>query len=388
MEKKAILPAALILDLDDVMWHDGRDLRYIGQASRSGFPRHHVPEDYKIIDQLGRALNMKIICPICLGDWDRDNCLRGVVGVTHDPYGWNRKEKIDYALTEKFFAAAENSEYIDYCIHGLLHGLYDENGVRLNEKEYSKANENGVLELLPDEELDKHFDLFKHIYDSWGFKKKIISFCPPCGFGYTDRSDWSPIERLSKNLYKRGVRYIIARWQNAVECSKLNAGVWYMEKNMNFGISSEAPDVDPRYIKDFAKDGDEVFGEVLGMHWANFLHYYPQNNLARLGDWIEYFNRQAEVFGIMLSRDIRFTGNQSIYRKNSTVTYEEGKCIVDVSAARSLGFDDLGDVFYISFKNDSLPKTLQGGKMELYESKNNFKTYQITCESDILEFSI
>ena len=89
MERKVVIPAALILDLDDVMWHDGRDLRYIGQASRSEFPRHHVPEDYKIIDQLGRALNMKIICPICLGDWDKDNCLRGVVGVTHNPKGWN-----------------------------------------------------------------------------------------------------------------------------------------------------------------------------------------------------------------------------------------------------------------------------------------------------------
>ncbi|MBE6645483.1 MAG: hypothetical protein E7612_08955 [Ruminococcaceae bacterium] len=387
MERKAILPAALILDLDDVMWHDGRDLRYIGQASRSEFPRHHVPEDYKIIDQLGRALNMKIICPICLGDWDKDNCLRGVVGVTHNPSGWNRKEEIDYELAEKFFEAAESSPYIDYCIHGLLHGLYDENGVRLNEKEYSRITEDRRVELLPDCELDKHLDLFQHIYDSWGFKKKIISFCPPCGFGFADKDDWGYVDRLSKNLYKRGIRYIIARWQRKIECSKLNSGVWYMEKNVKFGIPSDAPDVDPRYIREFAEEGEEVFGEVMGMHWANFLHYYPQNNLARLGDWIEYFQRQAEVFGIMLSRDIRFTGNQSIYRNNSKISYEDGRCIVDISDALALDFDDLGKEFYISFKNDSLPKSCEGGKMELYESKNNFKTYKITYENKIIKFS-
>jgi hypothetical protein len=388
MEKRAILPAALILDLDDVMWHNGKDLRYIGQASRSEFPRHHVPEDYGIIDQLGRALDMKIICPICLGDWDRDNCLRGVVGVTHDPYGWNRKEEMDYELTEKFFKAAEESPYIDYCIHGLLHGLYDENGVRLNEREYSKLNENGVNELLPDGELDLHLDLFKHIYDSWGFKKKIISFCPPCGFGFADRSDWSPIDRLSKNLYKRGVRYIIARWQKVTDCTRLNSGVWYMEKNRKFGIASSAPDVDPRWIPDFAEEGDEVFGEVMGMHWANFLHYYPQNNLDRLGDWIKYFKRQSEIFGLMLSRDIRFTGNQSIYRHMAKLECTETECTVDLTEALALDFDDLDNIFYISFKLDSLPKSCEGAVMELYEEKGKFNTYKVTFTEKTVKFKL
>ena len=64
MNQRVILPAAMILDLDDVMWHCGMDLRHIGQASRSEFPRYHVPEDYEIIHQLGQALDMKIICPI------------------------------------------------------------------------------------------------------------------------------------------------------------------------------------------------------------------------------------------------------------------------------------------------------------------------------------
>ena len=50
MNRRVILPAALILDLDDMMWHDGRDLRHIGQASRSEFPRTHLPEDYTIVN--------------------------------------------------------------------------------------------------------------------------------------------------------------------------------------------------------------------------------------------------------------------------------------------------------------------------------------------------
>jgi len=159
-----------------------------------------------------------------------------------------------------------------------------------------------------------------------------------------------------------------------------------MEKNARFGISSAAYDVDPRYIPNFANDGDETIGDVLGMHWTNFLHYHPQNNLVRLEQWVDWFRKQAEVFGLMLSRDIAFTGNQCIYRKNSTVTEKEHFCEIDVTAARSLDFDDLGDVCYISFRNDSLPLSCEGGEFTLYESKKNFKTYRVVCRESLLRF--
>nr|MBQ4317994.1 hypothetical protein [Clostridia bacterium] len=388
MDNRVIIPAALILDLDDMMWHDGRDLRHKGQASRSEFPRMHVPEDYTAVNELGRALNMKIICPICIGDWDKENCLRGVVGPTHNPGGWNRKAEIDYAMTEKYFEAAESSDYIEYAYHGLLHGLYDANGARLNEWEYFKREEGKPAELLSDDELNLHLDLFDKIYGSWGFKKKIRTFCPPCGIPLADKTDWTPIDRFSSILYDRGVRYIIARWHRLTEKSRLCSGVLYMEKNARFGISSAAADVDPRYIPDFVDPGDELYGDVMGMHWANFLHYYPQNNRERLGYWITYFNRQAEVFGMMISRDIAFTGRQCIYRKNSKIAVSENECTVDITDALAGGFEDLGRDIYISFRNDSLPKVCDGGTMELYESRREFKTYKVTANGNIIRFCL
>ena len=386
MKKRVILPAAFILDMDDVMWHRGYDLRHIGQASRSEFPRDHVAHDYAIIDKLGEALNMKICCPICIGDWDRENVLRGVVGPTHDPHGWNRKDEIDYATCNAYFEAAESSPYIEYAYHGLLHGLYGEHGERLNEWEYFSRDADKKPYMLPDETIEEHLSLFDKIYRAWDFQKKIRSFCPPCGIPLTDKSDWSEIERLSRILHKRGVRYIIGRWQGKTECSRVNAGVLFMEKHSRFGVSSAAYDVDPRYIPRFANEDEEAYGDVLGMHWTNFLHYHPQNNLARLEQWVEWFREQAEVFGVMLSRDIAFTGNQCIYRKNSTVEVMEDSCIIDVSGARALDFDDLGDVFYVSFRNDSLPKQCIGGDMRLYESKKNFKTYRVQIFDNVIRF--
>ena len=386
MKKRVILPAAFVLDLDDVMWHQGHDLRYIGQASRSEFPRFHVAEDYAIIHELGKALDMKICCPICIGDWDRNNVLRGVVGATHDPHGWNRRDKIDYDACQAYFDAAEASEYIEYAYHGLLHGYYGENGKRLNEWEYFNLDANKIPYMLPDETIEQHLDLFDRIYRDWGFQKTIRSFCPPCGIPLRDKSDWSEIARLSRILYKRGVRYIIGRWQGKTECSRVNEGVLFMEKNVRFGVSSAAYDVDPRYIPHFGDEGDEAFGDVLGMHWINFLHYHPENNLVRLGQWVDWFHEQAEAFGLMLSRDVAFTGRQCIYRKNSTVTETEDGCVIDVSAARAQDFDDLGDVFYVSFRNDSLPTSCEGAEMRLYETKRDFSTYEIRTRENVIKF--
>ena len=60
------IPFALQLCLDDVAWQNGADLRFKGQASRSGIPRYHQPEDYRILEEIGKAINMKIVCPLCL----------------------------------------------------------------------------------------------------------------------------------------------------------------------------------------------------------------------------------------------------------------------------------------------------------------------------------
>ena len=108
--------------------------------------------------------------------------------------------------------------------------------------------------------------------------------------------------------------------------------------------------------------------------------------LARLSQWVEWFLEQAEVFGVMLSRDIAFTGNQCIYRKYSTVTETDDGCVIDVSAARSLDFDDLGDLLYVSFQNDSLPVSCEGGEMRLYESRRKFKTYEIRVRENRIKF--
>ena len=75
--------------------------------------------------------------------------------------------------------------------------------------------------------------------------------------------------------------------------------------------------------------------------------------------------------------------------KQLTVFVENKQgAIVDITDALAGGFEDLGRDIYISFRNDSLPKVCDGGTMELYESRREFKTYKVTVNSNIIRFGL
>lgn len=388
MKDSVILPSAMILCVDDLGWHRGADMRYCGQPSRTGMPRKHLPEDYKVINEIGKAINMKIICPICLAEWDRDNVLTNEVGITNEPYTWDRASKIDYKLAQEMFEAAENSEYIEYSLHGNFHGNYDKDGKQITEMEYFeyKNQSDELLSTMPEEEILRRIDLFFRIYDSWGFKKKIRSFVAPNGIPkHLTNEDLIP---LASALKKRGITYWTSRWKHTVCDTVFFDGITYIEKNVKFGVQWNAYDFDPEFMKPFAQEGDEMIGDVLGMHWPNFLRFNAEHNLDRVAEWADYFKKQAEVFGLMLAKDIAFSTSQHVYRNFSKLSVESGKVIVDITEALEKNTGCLSGEFFISFKNDITPKKCKNGEIELFETHKNFKTYKIKHLANIIEIEI
>lgn len=387
MLKNICIPTALLLTLDDIAWHNGRDLRDISQASRSGLPRDHHPEDYKIIAELGKALGMRILCPLCLGDWDKENILRGEVGVTHDPYNWDRASKINLEYANKCFEALESADYIEYAIHGILHGAYDENGKLIWEKEHfvKKFDENGkAYPHFDSDNFKRRLDLFFKLYNMWGFSQKIRAYVSPCGMhGVTPEA----IDLMAEELYPRGIRFGTNAYYYFPESFKVHGGITFTQKCGNNGgkfIPWNAFDVDPDYIIDFTEENLPA-SSVIGMHWTNFLRYNPENNMERLDAWVRYMNRQAEVFGIMLSKDIAFSNNQQFYEKYTKITEGDGKIVLDFSDVLANRTKAQTSEVYISFRNGNEPKTAIGGTLELYDTRKGHKTYKITHEGDRVE---
>ena len=133
--KNAIIPLSFYFELDDLGWDNGWDLRCVGKPSSSGVPRHHTIEDYEVLQKITEQTGKHIAAAIVVGDWDKDNILRGEVGLTHDPYGWNRAAEIDISKFERIRDILDNGK-LDFMVHGILHGRYDELGKQINENEY------------------------------------------------------------------------------------------------------------------------------------------------------------------------------------------------------------------------------------------------------------
>lgn len=398
MNKSIVLPTALQICVDDVGWFIGSDDRYLSRPSRTGLTRRHAPEDYIVLNEIGKAIGQKIMCPLVLGEWDKDNILRGEIGATFDPENWDRASKLDMKLAQKCFEAAENSEYIEYAIHGVLHGNYDADGRQITELECFECKDkgtdysgyinsgDGLLTTQSEEEIAHRFELFFKLYDMWGFKKKIRSYAAPNGLPrHLKHSDMSA---LSSVLKKNGIKYWANSWGKPVGYTDFTDGILYMEKCCNCHIPWNACDVDPAYVQSFVKETDEDTGTVMSTHWPNFLRFNPQNNLQNVEKWAAFFKRQSEIFGLMISKDIAFAGSQCVYHTYSKVDFNDKVIRVDISECQEKGNDFLSGEFYISLKNDLVPESIKGGKIELYETHNEFKTYKVKHTDSIIEITV
>ena len=379
------IPISFVIEMDDVGWDNGRDLRLSGRASRSGIPRDHAVEDYEVLKGLSDKTGKNLVAALCLADWDKDNLLRGEVGITHDPYGWDRKSEIDVEKFSAYRDAIDNSPYVNYSIHGLMHGLYGEDGKLIHEKEYFDyvgEGEGKRLVLRSEEDFNRRLDLFFKIYDSWGFKKPINVFISPCGLGFASHDELS---RIAGELYKRGVRY----WTNGgfyfdgslkvingVACVKKSFPLYDSGKALS--VPWDAYDIDPETFPDYISNCYDSC--IFGMHWTNLLRFNPKKNPEQVPLWADYVKRQGEIYGLVNAKNISEAANQQFYYEMANVTYGESLVEIDLSALEGNTVDCHKNEFFISVKLGVSVSRIEGGKINLYEEKSDFATYKVSHE--------
>ena len=381
--KNAIIPVALQFCFDDVGWDDGRDLRASGGAARSGIPRHHAIEDYRMLHEFGKAFGQRIWTPLCLADWDQDNILRGYVGITPNPYGWDRRSEMDLSFFEEARDILDHSDYIEPVIHGISHCVYGEDGRFIHNREYFRMAERDgkkVLALNSEEDFHNRIRLFFEIYNGWGFTKKIRSFVSPCGFG---KASEDMLDDLAARLRALGIQY----WANGGFPFDGPMGVYsdiaVMKKGGSYdGKYGSAPpwnayDVDPDLFMPFVHKDNCGETNMVGMHWANLLRFNPKRNFDLLPCWIDYFNRERETFGTMIARDVSFSATQQFYHLYAAIDLDDGAYVIDVTEACRKKTSSCPDEFYISFTKDINPKIRDGGKISLYEEHQSFRTYRV-----------
>ena len=98
---------------------------------------------------------------------------------------------------------------------------------------------------------------------------------------------------------------------------------------------------------------------------------------STMNDWVKYFNRQGEIFGNMLSRDVGFASNQAVYSRYARIKMEGNKCTVDLSDVDATGALSLLDHFYVSVRGQVKPDSCVGGDISIYERKKWHTNYEI-----------
>lgn len=375
-----IVPRVMQIVLDDVGWFYGRDSRDWGGPARTGFPREHVVEDYIILEELGKALDMKLSCMFVIGEWDRKGILAKVPNATAAGKRWQGSRYYNEQKANEIFDYLQNSNYIEFGVHGLMHDIWADDGKYLGGGEFFlpkgmiRETPGDYLELGSDEHLRAHFDAFFEIYNDWGFKDPIRCFTSPCG-----GRDALPEGRMTKMLANYGIRF----WHNdfwvddkgdKMPKSKtvVQNGVICNGKGYSLG-PWEGYDLDPDIMPDIPYEE----AGLLSGHWPNMLRLSPRKNLENLGAWVGFFRRQAEHFGLMLSRDVEFAHYQQLYGNFAEVMEKDGAVMLDLTRADAAFPFGERPAIYISVKKDAGEIKAEGGSAAMYEIKKDFITYRI-----------
>ena len=364
------IPVPFQFSIDDLGWMDGRIPFWDDwQPTRTGIPRLHTIEDYEMLNEIGRSVNMKIVGMFVMGDWDRKGILRDVPYSNRLGKNWTGSQYIDEKVQSEIRDFLNSCEYLEIGMHGLLHECWDDNGNHAGSEFTPSIDFNTPTTCEPPESyIRAHVDAFFEILKDQGFNMtpRALTFPSYC-------EDPQNRKTCGKVFSEYGFKY----WNEMrLDETYFNNGI--MINGMPDFIGPwEAFDMNPDKIPVFSED---KAGIICG-HWPNFLRFDPELSITNLNKWTSFLNRQAEVFGVVLSRDIAFAHNQLLYRHNCTISEVDGKIKIDFSAADALAPSDFDAPIYISVKKGVKPFECEGGTITEYDVRSDFISYEIKRNS-------
>ncbi len=368
--KNIIIPAAVQICMDDVGWFNGSDDRKNGGSARTAMPRNHVAEDYTAIHELGRQLDMQINCGFILGEWDPDNRLRSVPYLSKFGSSWDNAAYLNREEMAKIAEIVRTSPYIDIAVHGLMHNYYKP-GIPYSNSDYYYT-EDGVLILTDESEIRCRLDAYFDILRYYNIGKTVNSFIPP---NFLHR--WGGISRILKDY---GIKYISTPYYRSTDlpervnndrsaavengiitANRLNNGIaWY---EVAYSLDEMAP----------------IHG-IFASHWPNVLHTDPAFHGEIVDNWVRYFKRCAEVYGLVLSKGMPFCATQSLYKDYAKVTESGGVTTIDLSAVPEAA--GRLDRFWVSARTPIFKA--EGCEVNLMETHEGFRNYEVIPKAKVM----
>ncbi len=329
------IPSPFLVTIDDVGWWSGRDGSAEHQPFRTGIEREHVPEDYRALGELGKALNMKIPTGFVLCEWDGTNMLKQLPSATWMGKQW-QVPFTNAAYKEQAVSIINNAaQYIEPALHGVGHEFWIKG--RMNRSEFHTSS--GRMRHV--DEVKKHLDYFFRLMVKNHFDPEIRLFIPPAlyhsfGFGkngFQDIISSFGIQFVTL-LFERTKCRVIPQFDKVGwEC-----GVVLIDRG-------EAP-VAWNHVAP-----DPEFNEtqtILPLHWANILHKDPQNNLDVVDSWVKAIDNRVKENNLLIARDLVQYLTQFLNSTRSKIRKEGNIVIADLGWLKQVPEPLLGDSVFFS----------------------------------------
>jgi len=378
-QNRIVIPESFLLVVDDVGWWLCADKRYYAPVPDHALrlnSRSYSFEDYRSLVELGRAMNMRILCGFTIGEWDRDNILKNVPNSNMRGKNWDNYEVFAHAerLDEVRDYINSNSAYIEMAVHGLNHMYWDDETGKCYFAEYYH-NEDGKRVMTKPDVMRQHMDAWFEIYSRNGFKAKVDKLIPPC-FAYNySRGDGE----LSYILKDYGIKYISTPF-NSMGFDTPEKPVMACVEN---GIltTDRTSDLTAWYELD-AETPNELKSSYYGTHWPHFIALDPADNMKTVARWAEYFKQYKNKFDVVCAADHVMGANQAFYRRfTRMVETADNYFTLDFTEADAQGApaDVVGNEVYLNVvKPFRLIAADDSCTVELYNAADDFRTYKLT----------
>lgn len=331
---KICIPLAVQIVIDDVGWWSGENSSGTGGPYRTGISRHHIPDDYRAIVELGKRLDMCPQAAMVLCEWDKDNILRNVPTSTWMGDRWDNTHWVGEWLEEAADIIVNNTDHMELTIHGVGHEYWDEFGMSRCEWYGSDGK------MRPLDQVILHIEYFGKLLQRNNLGKFPTSFVPP-GFNYR----FSPhSEELAAVLQKYGIKYVSTMFTCLFKDAE--------PEGRYFGTEHGILTVDRSWAVidwcDFKPQlSGDITGPVCGIHWPNVLHQDPARNPETVEAWVKFLEGQDIRFDSMLARNTAESFSQTVYNWGVSISVSERNVIFDFSKIIKLNAQGLLDYFYI-----------------------------------------
>ena len=290
---QVFIPMPVQVVIDDVGWWSGKDGSKTQEPYRTGINRNHVPEDYKAIVDLGKALNIRPQAAFIISEWDKNNILRNLPTSTWMGEKWDNSRWVGQWLDEAAEIIRNNRKYFELTLHGIGHEYWE--GGTFTRAEWTDSNG----KMRPSEQVRLHLDYFEKLLNQNNLGPFPESFVPAAfrhSFGPSDARKVS----LAEILKEHGINYINTPFSSMYNKERAQ----YEHFGSDAGVMTiDRGDDEFPWLTFPANPTKELSGPTCGLHWPNMLHPDPERNNEVVRRWVDYLRQFNGKKDMMLAPD-------------------------------------------------------------------------------------